>query len=84
MSIYLLRVVIFFQEAEQEKAQRGQEEKQKLNKLKEQLELEYQTIAEEMDKKQAYRLEQVRQEFADRHEKVCAVCSSLVVLLLDE
>jgi len=59
-----------FQAVADERARLESEEKQKLEKLKEQVELEYQAKSEDMDRKHAYKLEQLRQQLADKHEKV--------------
>jgi hypothetical protein len=58
------------QTVEAERARVESDEKQKLNKLREQLELEFQSKSEDLDKKHAYKLEQLRQQLADKHDKV--------------
>jgi hypothetical protein len=46
------------------------DQSKKLEKLREQMELEFQEKSEELDKKHGYKLEQLRQELADKHEQV--------------
>ena len=58
-----------FQAAEGERARLESEDKRKLEKLTEQVELECQTKSEDLDRKHAYKLEQLRQQLAEKHEK---------------
>lgn len=55
---------------EREKLEADRDEK--LAQLTDRLESEVVSTTEQMEKKHAYRLEQARQELAEKHEQVCS------------
>lgn len=56
-----------------------QEERLRLERLRETAEAEHHDKCEELEKKYAYKMEQLRQEFADKHDQV--VTLQLVTVL---
>jgi len=52
----------------------------RLEKLRDEMESEHQSRCEDLEKKFAYKMEQLRQELADKHEQVTAVHSVLLCM----